>query len=231
LIKMRKIILDTDMGSDCDDAGALSVLHRLADEKKAEILAVTYCSTEIHGAVALKAINSWFGRGDILVGRMDKGTFLEDAPFKRFTKPMLKHEVISSTKSMCTRMGFESGMSITIVAGVQAAIASLYAIKNKDFSIPEKIIFLIAYIVCGVSNIKNIYDILPFIAAMLCMVTLLQKNEQKIRIFNITNSIVWIIYDFIVGSTAFYTQLLFLSINAASLIAYKFKGVNVNDKR
>lgn len=125
----------------------------------------------------------------------------------------------------------ESGMSIAIIAGVQAAIASLYAIKNKDFSIREKIIFLVAYLICGVSNIKNIYDILPFIAAMLCMVTLLQKNEQKIRIFNITNSIVWIIYDFIVGSTAFYTQLLFLSINAASLIAYKFKGVNVNDKR
>ena len=83
----------------------------------------------------------------------------------------------------------------------------------------------------GALNIEKIYDILPLIAAMLCMTTLLQKNEQKIRMFNIVNSMTWIIYDFIVGSTAVYSQLLFLFMNFVSLIAYKYKGVNMNDKR
>ena len=34
------IIFDTDMDNECDDAGALAVLHALADEGEAEILAV-----------------------------------------------------------------------------------------------------------------------------------------------------------------------------------------------
>ncbi len=33
------VILDTDIGSDCDDAGALAVLHALADRGEVEILA------------------------------------------------------------------------------------------------------------------------------------------------------------------------------------------------
>ncbi len=35
-----RVILDTDMASDCDDAGALAVLNALADCGEAEIVAV-----------------------------------------------------------------------------------------------------------------------------------------------------------------------------------------------
>ena len=35
-----KVIFDTDMANDCDDAGALAVLHALADLGEAEILAI-----------------------------------------------------------------------------------------------------------------------------------------------------------------------------------------------
>ena len=34
-----KVIFDTDMETDCDDAGALAVLHTLADRDECEILA------------------------------------------------------------------------------------------------------------------------------------------------------------------------------------------------
>ena len=34
-----KVIFDTDMANDCDDAGALAVLHALADLGEVEILA------------------------------------------------------------------------------------------------------------------------------------------------------------------------------------------------
>ena len=36
-----KIIFDTDIGGDCDDAGTLAMLHRLCDKGEAELLAVT----------------------------------------------------------------------------------------------------------------------------------------------------------------------------------------------
>ena len=37
------IIFDTDIGCDCDDAGALALLHRLCDKGEARLLAVTHC--------------------------------------------------------------------------------------------------------------------------------------------------------------------------------------------
>ena len=42
-VKPVKIIFDTDIGWDCDDAGTLAMLHRLCDKGEAELLAVTHC--------------------------------------------------------------------------------------------------------------------------------------------------------------------------------------------
>ena len=64
-----KIILDTDMGSDCDDAGALALLHRYADLGMAEIIGCIYSSGKVpYGAGIIEAINIYYGRGDIPVG-------------------------------------------------------------------------------------------------------------------------------------------------------------------
>ena len=38
------VIFDTDMGSDCDDAGALAILHSLADAGEVRILGVIFSS-------------------------------------------------------------------------------------------------------------------------------------------------------------------------------------------
>lgn len=62
-----------------------------------------------------------------------------------------------------------SGMSIAMVAFVQGTIASVYAIKNREFSILEKVLFFILYAFFGALNIEKVYDALPLIAAMLCM--------------------------------------------------------------
>lgn len=117
--------------------------------------------------------------------------------------------------------GAKSGMGVAVVAGIQATLACFYAIKEREFQTSEKIIFLILYIVCSVLNIKNVYDILPLIASIFCMTAIFQKNTQKVRIFNIWNSVTWIGYDFLVGSTAVYSQLLFLSMNIISIRKYR----------
>jgi len=65
----EKIIFDTDMGSDCDDAGALALLHVYANEGKAEILGCIYSSAAVpFGAGIVEAINIYYGRPDIPVG-------------------------------------------------------------------------------------------------------------------------------------------------------------------
>jgi hypothetical protein len=64
-----KIILDTDMGSDCDDAGALALLHVYADMGMAEIVGCIYSSGKVpYGAGIVEAINIWYGRPEIPVG-------------------------------------------------------------------------------------------------------------------------------------------------------------------
>ncbi len=64
------ILFDTDMDTDCDDAGALSVLHALADEGRADLLAVI-CDVPIPWcAPCVRAINSYYNRPDIPVGEI-----------------------------------------------------------------------------------------------------------------------------------------------------------------
>lgn len=65
-----KIIFDTDMANDCDDAGALAVLNALADLGEAEILATVTNRKDPSNAsaAAASAINTWYGRGDIPIG-------------------------------------------------------------------------------------------------------------------------------------------------------------------
>jgi purine nucleosidase len=65
-----KIIFDTDMSSDCDDVGALAVLHKLADAGKAEILACVVNGHDQDKAVAatISVINTYYGRPNIPIG-------------------------------------------------------------------------------------------------------------------------------------------------------------------
>ena len=67
-VKPKKIIYETDMTADVDDVGALAILHAMANNGEAEILAVTYNEVHKSGVAAIDAINTWYGRGDIPIG-------------------------------------------------------------------------------------------------------------------------------------------------------------------
>jgi hypothetical protein len=82
--QLKKIIFETDMCADVDDVGALAMLHAMADEGEADILAVMFNETHKRGAAAIDAINTWYGRGDIPVGiyrkalkKPDRSRFLD----------------------------------------------------------------------------------------------------------------------------------------------------------
>lgn len=64
------IILDTDMLTDCDDAGALAMLHALVDNGEARILGVVLNGQDVHGrhGAVVSAINHYYGRGDLPIG-------------------------------------------------------------------------------------------------------------------------------------------------------------------
>ena len=63
-----KIIFDTDMESDVDDVGALAMLHGLANNGEAEILATMVCSLNPWSVPVTDVINTFCGRPDIPIG-------------------------------------------------------------------------------------------------------------------------------------------------------------------
>jgi len=63
-----RVIFDTDIGGDNDDASATAILHALADSGKVDILAMGVVSAYPYAAACLDAINTYYGRGNIPIG-------------------------------------------------------------------------------------------------------------------------------------------------------------------
>ncbi len=55
------IIFDTDMGADCDDVGALFMLHGAIDRGEITLLATIGCTSSEFIAPCIDALNTWFG--------------------------------------------------------------------------------------------------------------------------------------------------------------------------
>jgi len=68
-----RIIFDTDMHTDCDDAGAMAVLHALHDNGECEILAMMCSTIDPFSAPAIDAINTYYKRPDIPIGIRKSG--------------------------------------------------------------------------------------------------------------------------------------------------------------
>ena len=83
--KMVKLILDTDIGPDCDDAFALAMLNSFQNKGLCEILCVTHCTSNEYGAGCADAINKFYGN-KIPVGTLEKEGFLCDDNCKKYNK-------------------------------------------------------------------------------------------------------------------------------------------------
>jgi inosine-uridine nucleoside N-ribohydrolase len=68
-----KIIFDTDIGNDVDDALALGVIHALQSRAECELLAVTITKDEESAAPFVDAINTFYGRDSIPIGVVKEG--------------------------------------------------------------------------------------------------------------------------------------------------------------
>jgi inosine-uridine nucleoside N-ribohydrolase len=74
-----RIIFDTDLGNDVDDALALAMLHAFQSRHEAQLLAVT--TTKDHPLVgpAIDAIDTFYGRPEIPIGVVKQGKTAQDS--------------------------------------------------------------------------------------------------------------------------------------------------------
>lgn len=85
-----RLIFDTDMGNDIDDALALGVIHALQSRGECQLLAVTLSKDNPYSAPYCDLVNTFYGRGDIPIGVVRGGKTPEDS---RFTKePVLAQD-------------------------------------------------------------------------------------------------------------------------------------------
>lgn len=84
---MVKLIIDTDLGCDCDDAGALAVANILHNRGAAEVLAVTHTLPDPAGAICIERINGYYGNR-FPIGLSKTANVDVERYFKRFAYPM-----------------------------------------------------------------------------------------------------------------------------------------------
>lgn len=98
-----RVILDTDMSGDCDDAGALAVLHALADRGECELLAVVTNRKDKTNAsaAAVDAIDTYYGRPNIPVGTDQQGpTALQrNSPYAPALRDNFPHDMVSDDRA------------------------------------------------------------------------------------------------------------------------------------
>lgn len=137
----EKIILDTDLGTDCDDAGAIAMLINMASEGKAEILGMTHCASELSGVIAVKAICDWYGAENMPIGRLTRYSFLEGEKYQRFTGEVSREyekvngtpEFEDSVKLMRRLLAENSGVTLVTI-GMLNNIADLLKSEPDEIS-------------------------------------------------------------------------------------------------
>ena len=67
-----KIIYETDMETDCDDAGALAMLHALQDNGEVDLLAVMHNTSDDFSVGYIDAVNTYYGHPDLPIGAYKK---------------------------------------------------------------------------------------------------------------------------------------------------------------
>lgn len=127
--------------------------------------------------------------------------------------------------------GALSAAFIFIVGFAQSVTSYITAASNKKPSLLQKIVFTLLYVIAGFITYKSYVDILAIMASFMCMFSMLQTDEQKIRIFSLMNAGCWIVYNTLVGSVSVIAQVLtFISI-LISLFRYgkmqKNKNTNI----
>lgn len=107
-----------------------------------------------------------------------------------------------------------SGIFLFAVATVQAGVNLVHALHNTSGKALEKIIFVALYLglgfyglftapdyVSGI-NARNLLELLPIIAAVMNMLFVFSRGENKARVFFILCNALWLVYFIIIRSTS-----------------------------
>lgn len=135
-----RLIFDTDFQTDVDDAGALGILHALADLGEAEILATIVSAKNPHSVPAVDVVNTWYGRGSIPIGVVNGPGVNLNTKFADGLAEKFPHDITAETAFDAVRLYREllveqDDNSITLVTvGYATNLRDLLASRPDDLS-------------------------------------------------------------------------------------------------
>lgn len=83
----KKILLDTDIGPDCDDTAALALANMYESAGIIDIMCVTHCTSSPYGVGAIRAVDGWYGH-EHAVGTLSEGGFLDGEQYQRYDRAL-----------------------------------------------------------------------------------------------------------------------------------------------
>ncbi|MCL2096646.1 MAG: nucleoside hydrolase [Oscillospiraceae bacterium] len=158
--RLKNVILDTDIGPDCDDTGALAVLNKLCDFGEAKILAIGNCTVHPEGACCIDAVNWYYGRPGIPVGTLksSEGPGKNDEGYLKYNRYIAEN--------------FEHSFKHTLIPDVIAVYREALE-KAEDESV-------VLITIGMLNNIKNLMQSEPDGYSALTGLELIEKKVKKL---------------------------------------------------
>ena len=110
-----------------------------------------------------------------------------------------------------------SAVFLCLIAIVQSCISIWHEKHKTKVSSFESILFFFLYVGFGLFGMisaegfvlevswKNALELLPIIGALMLMLSVFAKGEQRTRLFLLLNGASWVVYTAIIGATTFFS--------------------------
>ena len=144
-ITKKSVILDTDMGPDCDDVGALVTLIDYAKQYHFDILGICNCTSNRSGMGTIDAVARYCGYPIENLGQWDQPGFMDDASCHKYTDEIAQRfseKYVAGTLNVAPSVEFyrrtlaaapDNGVVI-IVIGMLNTLSALLDSAPDEFS-------------------------------------------------------------------------------------------------
>lgn len=128
-----------------------------------------------------------------------------------------------------------SSVYLCLVAVAQGFVALGHTRRNTQVSAMESVLFFALYMGFGFYGMlaapgfvwgigwQNLLELLPIIGALMLMLSVFAKTEQKTRLFLLLNGAAWLVYTAVIGAAAFFTSLVAILSAGSALWKYRNK--------
>ena len=132
-----------------------------------------------------------------------------------------------------------SAVFLCLVAIVQSMISMRHERQKTVVSYSETILFFLLYVGFGfygmistegfvwAINMQNLIELLPIVGALMLMLSVFAKSEQRTRVFLLLNGASWAVYSAIIGATAFFSAT--ASMISAAIALWKYRVARVSE--